>query len=172
MQRIKVSFDTWIQLLGMLGVIGGLVFVGLEMQQTQRIAIASQVKARNDALMDFFTVPLQGNTEALKFFNFMPPDLATLSEEERNIVGQLTITRSVSIENVWQQFNLGMIPEETLESSKGRMRSMYDNCQIRPLFDSRISAGFLEYLKSISENACDSVSVDVSLDDERLANSR
>jgi hypothetical protein len=32
---------------------------------------------------------------------------------------------------------------------------MYDNCQIRPLFDSRISVGFLEYLKSISENACD-----------------
>jgi hypothetical protein len=30
MQRIKVSFDAWIQLLGMLGVIGGLVFVGLD----------------------------------------------------------------------------------------------------------------------------------------------
>ena len=29
----KVSLDTWIQLLGMLGVLGGLVFVGLEMQQ-------------------------------------------------------------------------------------------------------------------------------------------
>jgi hypothetical protein len=44
MQRIKVSFDTWIQLLGMLGVIGGLVFVGLEMRQTQQIAIAAQVQ--------------------------------------------------------------------------------------------------------------------------------
>ena len=170
MQKIKVSFDTWIQLLGMLGVIGGLVFVGLEMQQTQRIAIASQVQARNDALMDFFTAPLQGNAEALEFYKFPTPDLETLSEEERNIVGQLTIIRSVSLENAWQQFNLGMIPEETIQATERRMRSMYDNCQIRPLFDSRISAGFLEYLKSISENACDSVSVDVSLDDERLAN--
>ena len=49
MGKIKVSFDTWIQLLGMVGVLGGLVFVGLEMQQSQRIAIASQVQARNDA---------------------------------------------------------------------------------------------------------------------------
>ena len=30
MEKVKVSFDTWIQLLGMLGVLGGLVFVGLE----------------------------------------------------------------------------------------------------------------------------------------------
>ena len=29
MQKVKVSFDTWIQLLGMLGVLGGLIFVGL-----------------------------------------------------------------------------------------------------------------------------------------------
>ena len=39
MKRIKVSFDTWIQLLGMIGVLGGLVFVGLQMEQSQRIAI-------------------------------------------------------------------------------------------------------------------------------------
>ena len=38
----KVSIDTWIQLLGMLSVVAGLVFVGLEMQQTQRIALANQ----------------------------------------------------------------------------------------------------------------------------------
>ena len=44
MKKVKVSFDTWIQLLGMVGVLGGLVFVGLEMQQTQRIALAGQVQ--------------------------------------------------------------------------------------------------------------------------------
>ena len=47
----KVSLDTWIQLLGMIGVLGGLVFVGLEMQQSQRIAIASQVQARNQSVL-------------------------------------------------------------------------------------------------------------------------
>ena len=29
----KVSFDTWIQLLGRAGVLGGLLFVGLEMKE-------------------------------------------------------------------------------------------------------------------------------------------
>ena len=37
----KVSLDTWIQLLGMLSVLAGLLFVGLEMRQTQRIALAT-----------------------------------------------------------------------------------------------------------------------------------
>ena len=56
MEKIKVSFEIWIQLLGMLGVLGGLIFVGLEMQQSQRIAIAGQIQARNDVLMSWFSL--------------------------------------------------------------------------------------------------------------------
>ena len=97
MNMKKISVDTWIQLLGMVGVLGGLVFVGLEMQ----------------------------------LFRFPVPDLETLSEEERIIIGQLTLIRSVSLENAWQQFNLGMIPEETIETTESRMISMYDNCKRR-----------------------------------------
>jgi len=52
MNRIKVSFDTWIQLLGMIGVLGGLMFVGLEMRQAQMIAVAGQAQARNQAQLD------------------------------------------------------------------------------------------------------------------------
>ena len=61
MKKVKVSFDTWIQLLGMIGVLGGLVFVGLEMQQSQRIAIAGQLQARNDAIMNYWSAPLDGS---------------------------------------------------------------------------------------------------------------
>ena len=38
-----VSIDVWIQLIGMLGVLGGLVFVGLEMRQSQIIVIGAQI---------------------------------------------------------------------------------------------------------------------------------
>ena len=54
MKNVRVNFDTWIQLLGMTGVLGGLMFVGLEMQQTQQIAIAGQTQARNQQQLDFF----------------------------------------------------------------------------------------------------------------------
>ena len=48
----KVSLDTWIQLLGMVGLLGGLIFVGLEMKQSQTIAVAGQTQARNQEIMD------------------------------------------------------------------------------------------------------------------------
>ena len=38
----KISLDTWIQLVGMLSVVAGLIFVGIEMRQTQRVALAEQ----------------------------------------------------------------------------------------------------------------------------------
>ena len=38
----KIAIEDFIQGLGMVGIIGSLIFVGLEMQQSQRIAVASQ----------------------------------------------------------------------------------------------------------------------------------
>ena len=43
----KINLDTWIQLWGMLGVIASLIFVGLEMRQSQRIALVSQMQERS-----------------------------------------------------------------------------------------------------------------------------
>jgi hypothetical protein len=42
----KININALIQILGMAGVIGSLMFVGLEMQQSQRIALAAQQQAR------------------------------------------------------------------------------------------------------------------------------
>ena len=38
----KIAIEDLIQLLGMVGIIGSLIFVGLEMRQSQRIAMAIQ----------------------------------------------------------------------------------------------------------------------------------
>ena len=44
----KISLDTWIQLVGLLSVLAGLVFVGLEMRLSRNIALASQIQARSN----------------------------------------------------------------------------------------------------------------------------
>ena len=63
MKEIKVSFDTWVQLLGMLGVLGGLVFVGLEMRQSQTIALAAQSQARASMLLERVGVYTEANLD-------------------------------------------------------------------------------------------------------------
>ena len=52
MEQSKDSFDACIQLLGMFGVFGGLVFVDLEMQQSQRIALANTQQERTNTARD------------------------------------------------------------------------------------------------------------------------
>ena len=46
MIKVKVDFNIVIQLLGMAGIIGSLIFVALEIVQTQKIAIAGQQQGR------------------------------------------------------------------------------------------------------------------------------
>ena len=42
----RISIENLIQLLAMIGIIGSLIFVGLEMRQSQMIALAAQSQAR------------------------------------------------------------------------------------------------------------------------------
>ena len=45
---VEISFAGVINFLGVIGVIGSLIFVGLEMRQSQRIALAAQNTARTE----------------------------------------------------------------------------------------------------------------------------
>ncbi len=49
-------FNYWLQILGMVGIIGSLVFVGLQLKQSQEIAIANQYQARLDS-----AIAIRGN---------------------------------------------------------------------------------------------------------------
>jgi hypothetical protein len=48
----KVSLNVWVQLIGLLSIVGGLVFVGLEMRQSQQIAIGAQQQSRAQMSVD------------------------------------------------------------------------------------------------------------------------
>lgn len=53
------KLHNWIQIIGIVGVVASLVFVGLQLKQSQNIAIASQYQARLDAANSHYTTILQ-----------------------------------------------------------------------------------------------------------------
>jgi glutamate dehydrogenase/leucine dehydrogenase len=57
----KVSLNVWIQLIGLLSVLGGLIFAGLEMRQSQQIALAAQQQARSEVLIDMINTFSEGS---------------------------------------------------------------------------------------------------------------
>ena len=56
----KVSIDVWIQLLGMIGIIISLVFVALQMRQSQQIAVVGQQQARANMYVDRYLTFIGG----------------------------------------------------------------------------------------------------------------
>ena len=101
MKKIKVSFDTWVQLLGMVGILGGLVFVGLEMRQTQQIAVAGQVQARTQMQVDRWLTPLEGNLDTYRFWNTNSFEYEDLSEE--GFLGDIAICSELIAEEAISQ---------------------------------------------------------------------
>lgn len=62
---VAISFTGVANFLGVVGVIGSLIFVGLELQQTQKIAIAGQVQARAEMLANRSIALMQGEAELM-----------------------------------------------------------------------------------------------------------
>ena len=127
MKKVKVSFDTWIQLLGMVGILGGLVFVGLEMRQTQQIAIASQVNERNQSQLARSNIWLEGQWELGHKITTTPYE--ELSEAEKFARNQMLQWQRDIQTNNYFQYRMGLLTEEQWEVVAFRIESQWRDCR-------------------------------------------
>ena len=130
-EKVKVSFDTWIQLLGMLGSLGGLIFVGLEMRQTQQIAIASQVDARNQYQLWKKYLALEGQWELEHKITTVPYE--ELSEAEKFARNQMLQWQRDIQTNNYFQYRMGLLTEEQWEVVAFRIESQWRDCSMRDI---------------------------------------
>ena len=154
MKNVKVNFDVWIQFLGMLGVLGGLVFVGLEMRQSQMIAQAGQQQDRTAA---FFGL-LGSNNEAgvdwqstVYDANAKYSEGYTLSEVVRrnNYHAHL-----FTYENDYFQFMQGLMPPQVWEAKLVALEFFYNQCDMRDLMIDRLNwfpSGFVEIINNLND---------------------
>ena len=142
-------------LLGMTGIIGSLIFVGIEIQQNQNIAMASQLQARNDALMAFYSTPLEGSATALLLMEGgIEPNIDWSNDEERATLIAIVRVRIISLLNSFNQYNAGLIDQDTFNYAMNRSLQIYENCRLRPTVIQRGPRGFLDYLENNSTVIC------------------
>jgi len=142
-------------LLGMTGIIGSLIFVGIEIQQNQNIATASQLQARNDALMAFYSTPLEGSATALLLMEGgIEPNIDWSNDEERATLIAIVRVRIISLLNSFNQYNAGLIDQDTFNYAMNRSLQIYENCRLRPTVIQRVPRGFLDYLENNSTVIC------------------
>ena len=120
-----------IQFLGMIGIIGSLIFVGLQMQQTQRIAIAGQVQARTEMFVNRIMSGLEGNLDAARLFNIDRFNYDELNEEEQLIARQMYSWIGYMIENNYFQYQMGLMADDYWEQQERRILRWWNQCDFR-----------------------------------------
>ena len=124
MSMKKVSFDVWIQLVGMLSIVASLIFVGLEMRQSQRIALAAQQTAR----VQIFTEIVTGMTES---------GIAWNGPDDDYVYGNRTNQILWVFENDYLQYRLGLMDESVWQAKFRILGRVVDGCRGREIFERR-----------------------------------
>ena len=148
----KISVDTWIQLLGMVGVLGGLVFVGLEMQQSQLIAIGAQQQGRAELRAQILIAPFEGNIDAARVA-FL--DWEEMTDDQKLARGMLQQYRWNAVENNFLQNNLGLLSADTWEQTKEYIRDRKSECHLRDFMPAIMNPVFAEFLETFPDECAD-----------------
>ena len=83
---VAISFTGVANLLGVVGVIGCLVFGGLELQQSHQIALGGQQQARTALIAELWLAGLQGESETL---TAMQSQWETLTPHQKSVREQM-----------------------------------------------------------------------------------
>ena len=146
----EISIENLIQLLGMVGIIGSLTFVGLEMQQTQRIAIAAAQEARMNANRGYIRSMQESNLDAQSVFweqNF-DYDYSPQEIGYRNSMHEQWFL----MQNDFYQFQAGLMDTITWESKRGAIGRIYNRCNARDIYGSRKGAFTPEFRQIIESH--------------------
>ena len=128
----RISLDVWIQLIGMLSIVFSLLFVGLQMQQSQTIALASQQQARTEVLVDI----IGGFDEGDKSFVDLISGIVDGSYfDDSNVVRDAIWQIWMLYENDFLQYKLGLMDDEVWEAKLNAMLAIYNACNYRDITD-------------------------------------
>lgn len=126
----KISLDTWIQLVGMLSVVAGLIFVGIEMRQTQRVALAAQQQQRAATLIEIIGTFSEANSP-LSWLDFVSEDFDVSEENSRALGENAAYQLWMIYENDYLQYELGLMDNEIWKAKLAAMRYLVSRCQFQ-----------------------------------------
>ena len=132
----KIKRDTWIQLVGMLSVVAGLLFVGLELRQSQRLASAGQQQQRAVMTSDWLhSITEQGED----LFSLISADYLLLSDQQKKLARNIVWFQWNRIENDFYQYSLRLFPEEKWSAQLSSLALWKNACYARDIYDFRYS---------------------------------
>ncbi|MFL2837293.1 MAG: hypothetical protein ACJZ83_00280 [Pseudohongiellaceae bacterium] len=151
---VAISFTGVANVLGVLGVIGSLIFVGLELRQTQRIALAEMEQRRSEQTTNRALAFLEGEVET--WANVQGVPLSELSPKGRMVREMHWSWATQMQQNTLFQYQEGFISESQWDVIAERIFISWNNCQNREFYDFRfLETAFIEYLETLPDECAE-----------------
>ena len=154
----KINLDAWIQLGGMISIVASLIFVGLEMKQSQTIALAAQQQARTEV----FTDMINSLTESGISYQEL---VSTSLKGEQEVTAQMNFAHSMLwvFENDFLQYRLGLVDETLWQSKLQVLITNFSSCTNKAVFDQRKLGLDKNFVALMEENLPENCLTDAEL---------
>jgi hypothetical protein len=121
----------WAQVVGIFALVGSLIFVGLQMQQTQEIALAEQYQARAEAAQAMMLAQMETG-ESIFMFGGTPRE--EWSPKQQAIDSLVTSWAWTQFDNHFYQYQAGFLDDDAWAGMRRRIKNQYDRCGSRRLW--------------------------------------
>ena len=151
--RSPVSFPNIINILGVFGVTASLVFVGLELRQSQRIALAEQMNNRVNVLMSLVNSYIEADLDFLSAMVNDPAKDQQYTSAEKGARNMLNAQWTLH-ENDYFQYNSGLMTEDLWQAKLGATKRDLLKCEHPDIFEWRIALveqGFRKIIEKMRE---------------------
>jgi len=136
------------ELIGIAAIVASLIFVGLQMKQSQEIAIATQYHARAEAVMNMHLAGLEAD-----FVSVRP-----LRDEISDDISARDINQAlwlwIATDNHFYQYKAGFLDEDSWQAQWRTITDMYSACRLRSVWDWRkrgLRSQFVQLVESIDD---------------------
>ena len=142
-------------MIGIGAIVASLIFVGLQLKQSQDIAIAAQYHDRADVHMNLILAHLEADYVIPALRNGLSDDIS---------VGEINTFHwlCVSLDNHYYQYQFGFLAEDSWQAQLRNLKNVYANCALRFVWDWRkegVRSEFVALVDSL-QDPCAEVSSD------------
>jgi hypothetical protein len=139
------------EVVGFIGVVGSLVFVGVQIRQNTIAARASAYQQMGASVADIWLNTAQDPNRAVLTMKFFDDESARFTPAEEAVLVNQTIGAFRQLETTWRQVKLGLLDPEVLEAfgwnGEGSSASSMHVRQLWPRIAPHMSPDFRTYLE-------------------------
>jgi hypothetical protein len=133
----------------MAAIVGSLIFVGLQLKQSQDIALATQYQARADATHALTLAHIEAD-----YLVRVPALRAGLSDEVSAADVNTYLWLWIQMDNHYYQYQAGFLSEETWQAQLRNTQGIYADCAMRFVYEWRkngLRRQFVELVESLED---------------------